>query len=325
MKNSKKALLCLLACALAVTGCKTQKEPAVADNAMLVRSTQTLDSLYAHYSAPGTCLLRENYPSDVEGYTATNLASEEQKNRPNLYSYLWPYSGTFSAVNALMEATKDNKKDFGNYQKLLDEKVLPGLAEYFDTRRMPKAYASYIKDAPLSDRFYDDNVWLGIDFTDVYLMTSQENYLQSAKLIWKFIESGTDDKLGGGIYWCEQSKESKNTCSNAPGSVFALKLFKATQNSAYLKTGQQLYEWTQANLQDPADCLYFDNIALDGNIGKAKFAYNSGQMIQAGVLLYQTTSDETYLTDAKNTAKGAYNHFLGKRNNQNLITAYLQA
>ena len=85
-------------------------------------------------------------------------------------------------MNALMEATKDNKKDFGNYQKLLDEKVLPGLAEYFDTRRMPKAYASYIKDAPLSDRFYDDNVWLGIDFTDVYLMTSQENYLQSAKL-----------------------------------------------------------------------------------------------------------------------------------------------
>ena len=105
----------------------------MAENAILVRSTQTLDSLYAHYSAPGTCLLRENYPSDVEGYTATYLASEEQKNRPNLYSYLWPYSGTFSAVNALMEATKDNKKDFGNYQKMLDEKVLPGLAEYFDT------------------------------------------------------------------------------------------------------------------------------------------------------------------------------------------------
>ena len=45
MKNSKKALLCLLSCALAVTGCKTQKEPAVADNEMLVRSTQTLDYL----------------------------------------------------------------------------------------------------------------------------------------------------------------------------------------------------------------------------------------------------------------------------------------
>ena len=66
MRNSKKALLCLLACALAVMGCKTQKESVAADNAMLAKSTQTLDSLYAHYSAPGTCLLRENYPSDVE-------------------------------------------------------------------------------------------------------------------------------------------------------------------------------------------------------------------------------------------------------------------
>jgi len=25
-------------------------------------------------------------------------------------------------------------------------------------------------------------------------------------MIWKFIESGTDDVLGGGIYWCEQKK-----------------------------------------------------------------------------------------------------------------------
>lgn len=258
---------------------------------------------------PGTCLLRENYPSDVEGYTATYLASEEQKNRPNLYSYLWPYSGTFSAVNALMEATKDNKKDFGNYQKLLDEKVLPGLAEYFDTRRMPEAYASYIKDAPLSDRFYDDNVWLGIDFTDVYLMTSQENYLQSAKLIWKFIESGMDDCLGGGIYWCEQKKESKNTCSNAPGSVFALKLFKATQDSSYFEKGKSLYEWTKATLQDTTDCLYFDNMRLDGEIGRAKFAYNSGQMMQSAALLYQLTGNGQYLKDAQAIAAACHNYF----------------
>ena len=310
MKNSKKALLCLLACALAVTGCKTQKEPAVADNAMLVRSTQTLDSLYAHYSAPGTCLLRENYPSDVEGYTATYLASEEQKNRPNLYSYLWPYSGTFSAVNALMEATKDNKKDFGNYQKLLDEKVLPGLAEYFDTRRMPKAYASYIKDAPLSDRFYDDNVWLGIDFTDVYLMTSQENYLQSAKLIWKFIESGMDDCLGGGIYWCEQKKESKNTCSNAPATVLCMKLFKLTKDAKYLEQAKKTYQWTRDNLCDPSDFVYWDNKNLQGKVDPAKYTYNSGQMIQAGVLLYQATGEKRYLKEAQQTAEGSCRFFL---------------
>ena len=317
MMNSKQVFFGLLVCIAALTSCDTRKQVAVGNELSLTRAKQTLDSLYQNYSAPGTCLLRENYPSNVGDYTATYLASEEQKNMPNQYSYLWPYSGTFSAVSALYEVTQDTL-----YKSLLDKKVLVGLEEYFDTQRAPEAYASYIRTAPQSDRFYDDNVWLGIDFTDTYLATKEDKYLQKAKLIWKFIESGTDDNLGGGIYWCEQKKGSKNTCSNAPGSVFALKLFKATQDSAYLKQGEQLYKWTQAQLQDSTDYLYFDNISLNGKIGKAKFAYNSGQMIQAGVLLYQTTSDETYLTDAKNTAKGAYNHFLGKRTGINGKDAY---
>lgn len=127
-------------------------------------------------------------------------------------------------------------------ESYLTAKVLPGLAHYFDTIRSPFAYASYINDAPPSDRFYDDNVWLGIDFTELYLHTSKAEYLENFKLIWKFIESGTDEKLGGGIYWCEQSKKSKNTCSNAPGAVYALKLFEATKDSSYFKQGKALYE-----------------------------------------------------------------------------------
>lgn len=288
-------------CAVAMTGCDSQEQTAADDESALMRARQTLDSIYQNYSVPGTCLLRENYPSDINNYTATYLASEQQRDMPNQYSYLWPYSGTISAVNALFAATQD-----ATYKSILDNKVLVGLEEYFDTRRTPEAYASYIRSAPQSDRYYDDNVWLGIDFTDTYLLTHEAKYLQKAELIWKFIESGTDDKLGGGIYWCEQTKESKNTCSNAPGSVLALKLFKATQDSSYLKKGQQLYEWTKATLQDPADQLCFDNIALDGNIGKAKYAYNSGQMMQSASLLYQLTGQQQYLTDARNIAKSCY-------------------
>ena len=267
------------------------------------RAQQTLDSLYQNYAAPNTCLLRENYPFNQDN-KATYLASEEQAKRRNEYSYLWPYSGTFSAVNALLEST-GNKK----YKKLLENKVLPGLEEYFDTRREPFAYSSYISSQPLSDRFYDDNVWLGIDFTDSYRMTGKQAYLEKAKLIWKFILSGKDDVLGGGIYWCEQKKGSKNTCSNAPGSVLALKLFKATQDSAYLERGEQLYKWTQAQLQDSTDYLYFDNISLNGRIGKAKFAYNSGQMMQSAALLYQLTKNPDYLEDAQSIAKECYNYF----------------
>ena len=275
----------------------------VEPNSNLDRARQTLDSLYLNYSVDNSSLLRENYPFD-EQHTVTYLASEEQANIPNQFSYLWPYSGTFSAVNALFEATHDKK-----YKKLLDSRVLPGLEEYFDTQRVPNAYSSYIRTAPASDRFYDDNVWLGIDFTDTYQMTQEQKYLDKAQLIWKFIESGTDSILGGGIYWCEQKKESKNTCSNAPGSVLALKLFKATNDSSYFEKGKKLYEWTQRNLQDSADYLYFDNIRLDGKIGKAKFAYNSGQMMQSAALLYQLTKNPIYLKDAQNIAKECFNYF----------------
>ena len=304
MMNSKQTLFSLLMCVLAIAGCDTQKQAIVGNELALTRAKQTLDSLYLNYSVSGTCLLRENYPSNIGEYTATYLASEEQKNMPNLYSYLWPYSGTFSAVNALFATTGDKE-----YKSVLDNKVLVGLEEYFDTRRTPEAYASYINSAPQSDRFYDDNVWLGIDFTDTYMLTKEPKYLQKAQLIWNFIESGTDDNLGGGIYWCEQRKESKNTCSNAPGSVFALKLFEATKDSAYFVKGQRLYEWTQTNLQDSTDYLYFDNINLNGKVDKAKFAYNSGQMMQSAALLYQLTKNPDYLKDAQSIAKECYNYF----------------
>lgn len=290
-----------LLCVASLTGCVSSKQ--VDANPNLERAQQTLDSLYTHYSVDNTCLLRENHPFD-DKHTVTYLASEEQANMPNLYSYLWPYSGTFSAVNALFETTQDKK-----YHQLLDERVLPGLNEYFDTTRTPNAYSSYVKSAPASDRFYDDNVWLGIDFTDTYQLTKDKKYLDKAAMIWNFIESGTDDLLGGGIYWCEQKKESKNTCSNAPGSVFALKLFKATNDSAYFKKGKALHDWTKEHLQDSTDYLYFDNVRLDGKIGKAKFAYNSGQMMQSAALLYQLTNNPVYLEEAQNIAKECYNYF----------------
>lgn len=293
--------LLAIACTISLVGCASTKQTDSVSN--LEKAQETLGSLYQNYSIKDSHLLHENYPFD-EQYEVTYLASIEQTNIPNQFSYLWPYSGTFSAVNALFEATHDKK-----YLRLLDKRVLPGLEEYSDTQRTPNAYSSYIQTAPASDRFYDDNVWLGIDFTDIYQITGEQKYLDKAQLIWKFIESGTDNLLGGGIYWCEQKKESKNTCSNAPGSVLAFKLFKATNDSVYFKQGKDLYEWTQKNLQDSTDYLYFDNIRLDGKIGKAKFAYNSGQMMQSAALLYQLTQNPIYLKEAQNVAKECYNYF----------------
>lgn len=291
--------ICAALCAFAVSSCASGSSEM--QEAYLEKAKTTMQSVYTCYSVAENFLLRENYPFD-DGYKAGYLASEEQASRPNPYSYLWPFSGTLSAVAAIMETEP-------SYQDILTGRLLPGLEEYYDAKREPHAYSSYIKSAPASDRFYDDNVWLGIDFTDLYVLTEKPEYLEKAEMIWKFIESGIDDKLGGGIYWCEQKKGSKNTCSNAPGSVFALKLYKATGNPHYLEQGKALYEWTRNTLMDSDDFLYFDNINLSGKIQTWKFAYNSGQMVQAGALLYGITGDKKYLSDAARTAESCYDYF----------------
>ncbi|MFD2742281.1 MULTISPECIES: glycoside hydrolase family 76 protein [Sphingobacterium] len=301
--NIKNLLAAGIACCL--TSTLLAQVPAKNDYSDKAR--ETLANIEIRYAVPdGKQLLRENYPFD-DNYTASYLAGNEGKAKTNPYSYLWPFSGSLSAYVALLEQADDE----ANVKSHIDSVVLPGLENYYDTRQ-PAGYASYINSAAPSDRFYDDNVWLGIDFTDLYLHTKEKHYLEKAQEIWRFVASGMDDKLGGGIYWCEQKKESKNTCSNAPAVVYLLKLYDATKSQDYLDQAITLYQWTKDNLQDPEDNVYWDNINLEGKVQTAKYPYNTGQMIQAGALLYKITRKKEYLNDAQASAKGGMARFFTK-------------
>lgn len=285
-------------------GCTADKGNAgIEKNVNLERARILLDSLYRNYSVPNSCLLRESYPFTIVSEEACRQ-SEGQRDIPKQYAYLWPYAQTFAAVNALFESSGDEV-----YCELLKNRVLPGLDAYFDVNRVPHAYTSYVTFASSSDRYYDDNIWLGIDFINLYNATKDSVYLDKAKLLWNFVLSGMDDSLGGGIYWCEQKKLSKNTCSNAPASVYAFKLFEVTRDSCYFHTGRALYDWTKKNLQDKTDYLYFDRLNIDGKVGPAKHAYNSGQMMQAAALQYKLTRNPVFLADAQQIAKSCYNYF----------------
>lgn len=261
-----------------------------------------LDSTFKYYKVDNTNLFNENYPKK-EGETVSYLAGADSV-RKNKVAYLWPTSGLFSGINALLKATGDKK-----YKDILETILLPGLQCYYDTTRTPYCYQSYLAEAGQSDRFYDDNIWLGLDFLESYELTGNALYLASSEAIWHFLESGRDSILGDGIYWCEQKKFSKNTCSNAPASVLALKLYTVTGNAVYLKVGKELYHWTKDNLQDPSDELYFDNIMPDGKVDKTKFQYNSGQMLQAAALLYKITGEPQYLEAAQKLAQACSDYF----------------
>lgn len=256
-------------------------------------------------------LLTETYPINPK-QTITYLAEGTQQNGTQKAAFLWPYSGMLSGCVALYETTGKKK-----YKNMLEKKILPGLEQYWDDSRQPACYQSYPRKYGQHGRYYDDNVWVALDYCDYYRLTRKAKYLEKAVALYRYIYSGWSEELGGGIFWCEQKKESKHTCSNAPSIVLGVKLYRLTKDNAYLEKAKETYAWTKKNLCDPADQVYWDNVNLNGNISKAKYSYNSGQMIQAGVLLYEETGDEQYLRDAQATAAGTDAFFRTKADKKN--------
>ena len=155
-----------------------------------------------------------------------------------------------------------------------------------------------------SDRYYDDNAWIVLGMLETFEQTRSSKHLQKAKQIQDFVMSGEDPRLGGGIYWRENELLSKNTCSNAPAMVGALRLYEATHDRQYLEAGERLYAWTCKHLQDE-DGLFWDNINLQGNIDRRKYSYNSALMIRANCALYRITEEQRYLDEAKRMAQAA--------------------
>lgn len=252
------------------------------------RADQLNNLIWKYYSIPVYHLFYENYP----------LKSDDRAT-----SYLWPFSAMISATTAMMELPDGKQK----YQKQLDE-LLDGLNRYWDDLRNPPGYQASPKEFYHDDRYYDDNIWIGTDLTDLYKITRLTKYLKQAQAVWAFVISGWSDELGGGIYWCEQKRNTKNTCSNGPATVFALKLYGVTGDQTYLNWGLKIYHWTQQTLQSPSG-IFWDNIDLNGRIDQQTYTYNTGTMLHSAVLLYQATGDSQYLEEARHIATASLEHF----------------
>jgi hypothetical protein len=156
-----------------------------------------------------------------------------------------------------------------------------------------------------SDRYYDDNVWVVLALAETFEVTHDAKYRDRAEAAFRFVMSGEDDKLGGGLFWKENERTSKNTCSNAPAIVAALRLYQLTRKPEYLATAHRLYDWTRATLQDPRDALFWDNIKLNGEVDQRKYSYNTALMIRANALFHAVTGEAAYLAEAQRIAQSA--------------------
>ncbi len=238
-------------------------------------------------------------------YETTDTAKNDNK-----HSYLWPLCAYIQAANE-MEVIDTPQ----NYM----QPVIAAINRYYTIRPPMSGYQSYVTREKKADRYYDDNQWIAIAYLDAFQRNHKKENLQRSEVIYHFMLGGLDTVAGGGFYWNEGKKTSKNTCSNGPGILVLLQLYNITHKPKYFITALSVYKWTNKTLQAP-DGLYYDNINLaDKKIGKEEYTYNTGTMLQANVLLFEITKDKKYLTEAKRIAKAGRKHFF---KNGRLPTGY---
>ncbi len=228
-------------------------------------------------------------------YETTDSAKNENK-----HSWLWPLTALLQGANEAEAAEHSN-----SYLSPVERAI----NQYYSNASPVPAYQDYPTKERLSSRFYDDNEWIAITDLDAYNRTHQKKYLEDAQMIYRFIQSGTDTVTGGGVYWKEGDKQTKNTCSNGPAILVALQLYKINHRPEDLKYAMDIYKWTNQRLQSP-EGLFYDNVKIPGlNIARALYTYNTGTMLQSNVLLYDILKDKRYLAEAQRIAKAGREHF----------------
>lgn len=217
--------------------------------------------------------------------------------QPSQPAFMW---GAGVQLSALAAAAKFDSVQY-----------VPPLVEYADSlksywvERHGIGGYDVLPSRTASDRFYDDNAWIVLALVETYNATGDRRYLDRAVLTYQFVLSGEDESLGGGVYWQENTRQSKNTCANAPTVVAALLLFLETNDPKYLADAERINEWTRYRLQDRDDGLYWDSIQPGGRVDRRKFSYNSAVMVRANCLFYEVKGDPMYLAEAERIARSA--------------------
>ena len=222
-------------------------------------------------------------------------------------AFHWPAGVQLSALNAAAR---------------LHKKYLPWAVEYGEAMRAywrPAEQAPEVAGRRLggfdvlplpkeSDRYYDDNAWFVLAYAETFEISGDPRFLRWAEEAFEFVMSGWDESLGGGIYWRESDRASKNTCSNAPSAAGALELYRLTGQKRYLQDALRIYAWTKAHLQDPSDGLMWDALANSGRIDRTKWTYNTALMIRSATAiadLLPPTQASRYRQDARRMIESA--------------------
>jgi uncharacterized protein YyaL (SSP411 family) len=216
--------------------------------------------------------------------------------------FMWGNGVMFSA---LVGATRHDP----NFYRPIMDRFFKSMDKYWDEKAPIPGYEPSPTSGDGNDKYYDDNEWMAITFTEAYELTRDDRYLHRAIPVLKFALSGWDDELGGGIWWHEAHKgDSKNTCANAPAAVACLRLAKflsSSDSKSAVNMGSKIVDWTSTHLENDNGLFADNENVATQKVNHGTLTYNTALMIRANLELYHWTINKKYLTEAQREAKAS--------------------
>jgi predicted alpha-1,6-mannanase (GH76 family) len=224
-----------------------------------------------------------------------------------------PGRGDFWRVCEQIEAAEDayERTGSGIYRTMVGE-LLNGLNEL----------VSGTTDFASWNKFNDDVMWAVIALARGYEITGNRTLLDQAQWQFNAIWSrGWDNTLGGGLWW-STDRASKNACVNGPATIAAMILARNTVSTGYRAQADRIYQWLRTTLVNTSTGQVADHIEASGaKVGWA-FTYNQGTFAGAASLLYQSTGNTSYRTDAARAVSWARSNLTGQHSAQILNDEY---
>jgi hypothetical protein len=221
------------------------------------------------------------------------------------FAYVWPLSTQFRVQNSLVRV--DPQTYAPSLRTFSDE----ARSRYWKTAG--GGYRSGVSSN--ATRYYDDNAHIAVALMEAYRITADPIYLTRAEETYDFVISGEDAIGGGGIYFHEFDRSTKETISTLQGARAALMLYQATDEPAYLTDATRLYDWARTHTQQP-DGLFLEKLFLTGpNAGSAgNFALvnAAGDAISVNLAFYAATGDTARLQEAQRIANRSLTRYFNR-------------
>jgi uncharacterized protein YyaL (SSP411 family) len=199
------------------------------------------------------------------------------------------------------------------------ESYAPALRKFSDearTRYWKSAGGGYRSGvASGATRFYDDNAHIAVALMEAYRITADPIYLTRAAETYDFVISGEDAVGGGGIYFHEFDRSTKETISTLQGARAALMLYQATEEAAYFDDATRLYDWARNHTQQP-DGLFLEKYYLTGSkantAGDFALVNAAGDAISVNLEFYAASGDSARLQEAQRIADRSLTRYFNR-------------